>query len=203
MSFKGWYLTHPEVAIDPTVSVTDWGLSDIGKARIERLVKQRHFSGISRVISSAETKAIETAEPIAQALDLDVEIRPRMHENDRSATGYLVKDEFEAVADRFFAEPTQSARGWERAVDAQTRIVAEVDDSLSIPPVGNILYVGHGGVGTLLYCWLSHLPISRKYDQPGGRGGCMFSFDLSTRKALSSWQLMEDVQVAKALKSTK
>ena len=47
-----------------------------------------------------------------------------LHENDRSATGYLPPDRFEAVADRFFAEPETSVLGWERAVDAQARIVA-------------------------------------------------------------------------------
>ena len=42
-----------------------------------------------------------------------------LHENDRSATGYLPPNQFEAMADRFFAEPQASVLGWERAVDAQ------------------------------------------------------------------------------------
>jgi hypothetical protein len=49
-----------------------------------------------------------------------------MHENDRSATGFLPPDEFETVANRLFAEPLVSIRGWERAIDAQLRIVREV-----------------------------------------------------------------------------
>lgn len=193
MTYVGRYLTHPEVNIDPDVAVTEWGLTDRGRARIQRLVTSKALLGITRVVSSAERKAIETADLIAQAMRLSVEIRPRMHENDRSATGYLPKDEFEAVADRFFAEPTQSVRGWERAIDAQRRIVAEVEETLALPPAGDILYVGHGGVGTLLHCWLSGLPIDRKHDQPGGGGGCMFSFSLSDRKPLGGWQLIEEI----------
>jgi broad specificity phosphatase PhoE len=186
------YLTHPEVMIDPNVPVTDWGLSPQGRARIDQLVASRALVGTTRIISSAERKAVEAAQPIAEALGLQVEIRPRMHENDRSATGYLPKSEFEAVADRFFAEPTQSVRGWERAVDAQTRIVAEVTAVLGGHETGDILFVGHGGVGTLLRCWLANTPIDRRHDQPGGGGGCIFSFGLTDRKPRGGWVLLED-----------
>jgi hypothetical protein len=48
-------------------------------------------------------------------------------ENDRSATGFLPPEEFERVADEFFGSPEKSARGWERAGDAQVRIVRAVE----------------------------------------------------------------------------
>ena len=192
MEFVARYLTHPEVMIDPNIPVTDWGLSPQGRARIDRLIASGTLAGTGRIISSAERKAIETAQPIADAMDLQVEIRPRMHENDRSATGYLPKAEFETVADRFFAEPTQSIRGWERAVDAQQRIVAEVTDVIARHTTGDILFVGHGGVGTLLRCWLAALPIDRRHDQPGGGGGCIFTFGLADRKPRGAWTLIEE-----------
>ena len=119
-----------------------------------------------------------------------------MHENDRSATGYLPRKEFEDVADCFFSEPTQSVRGWERAIDAQRRIVAEVEATLANAQTGDVLYVGHGGVGTLLRCWLAGMPIDRKHDQPGGKGGCLFSFSLLDRNPISSWCLIEDMLAA-------
>ena len=72
-----------------------------------------------------------------------------MHENDRSATGYLPGPEFEATADRFFAEPQISVRGWERAIDAQARILGAVAETLARHPGGDLLLVGHGAVGTL------------------------------------------------------
>ena len=34
------------------------------------------------------------------------------------------------MADAFFAKPEESVRGWERAVDAQARVAAAVDDIL-------------------------------------------------------------------------
>ena len=89
-----------------------------------------------------------------------------MRENDRSATGFLVPDEFQAVADQFFSQPDISVRGWERAVDAQARIVREVEHVLGRDEQGDVLFIGHGGVGTLLYCYYSGVAIDRSYDQP-------------------------------------
>lgn len=186
------YLTHPEVVIDPDVQVTEWGLSTRGQTRIAQLVASRVLAGTDRIVSSAERKAVETAEPIAAALGLEVEVRPRMHENDRSSTGYLPRHEFEAVADRFFAEPFKSVRGWERAVDAQHRIVSEIQALFDTQSSGEILIVGHGGVGALLRAYLSALPIDRRFDQPDG-GGCLFSFDLPDRTRVSGWQTIEQV----------
>ena len=114
-----YYITHPQVQIDANVPVPDWGLSEIGRARALAMLEQPWVGSIRRVVSSAERKAIETAEILARQLGLTVEVRERMHENDRSATGFLPPPEFEAVADRFFANPHKSIRGWERAIDAQ------------------------------------------------------------------------------------
>ncbi len=79
------------------------------------------------IVSSGERKAIETAEILATASGATVEIIEAMHENDRSATGFLAPPEFEKAADWFFAHPHESFKGWERAIDAQARIVSHVE----------------------------------------------------------------------------
>ena len=105
------YLTHPQVNIDPAIPVPSWGLSEIGRARVESVGRTRQLSRTTQIVCSAERKAVETAEIIGARLNVAVEVREAMHENDRSATGFLVPDEFQAVADRFFAEPEISVRG--------------------------------------------------------------------------------------------
>ena len=187
------YLTHPQVWIDPDKDVPQWSLNDVGKARVATLIKTNALQGTTRVISSAETKAIETAEPLAISLDCNMEVYAGMHENDRSATGFLPPQEFEMVADQFFANPHVSIRGWETAIDAQNRIVHEVNECLQLDSEGDILIVGHGGVGTLLYCALADVPISRKYDQGPGSGGHYFAFATDTRAPLSGWKPMENM----------
>ncbi|SDK87316.1 histidine phosphatase family protein [Aliiruegeria lutimaris] len=170
------YLSHPQVSIDLTKPVPSWSLNEQGSKRVAALASSNAFLGTRYVISSAENKAIETATPLAEALGCHLEIREAMHENDRSATGFLPPEEFEAVADQFFASPEESVRGWETAKQAQTRIVGEVRECLRSRPSGDVLFVGHGGVGTLLFCHLSGLPISREHDQGPGGGGCFFEF---------------------------
>lgn len=186
------YLTHPQVFIDPSKDVRHWSLNPTGTARIAALAAQLgSLSETKRVISSDEAKALETARPLASALGVDVEVRPRMHENDRRATGFLPPDEFEEVADRFFAEPAKSVRGWETAQDAQRRILAEIDACLEGQQEGDVLFVGHGGVGTLLFCALSGIKIDRRFDQGAGGGGCWFQFELQGRRPLREWQPLE------------
>ncbi|NTF85812.1 histidine phosphatase family protein [Agrobacterium rhizogenes] len=188
------YITHPQVRIDPTVPVPEWGLSEIGAARAQ-LAATRDWAGkLGLIVSSAERKAIETAEALATASGAAVEIIEATHENDRSATGFLAPPEFEKAADWFFAHPHESFKGWERAIDAQTRIVSEVEAVLSRhDPRVPIAFVGHGGVGTLLKCHLEGKPIARQGDQPAG-GGNLFAFDLAKRVISCDWTPMENWQ---------
>jgi len=186
------YLTHPQVNIDPSIPVPCWGLSEVGRARTETVTAMGLLSGTTQIISSGERKAIETAEIIAAKLGIDVEVREAMHENDRSATGFLVPDEFEVVANKFFGQPHVSIRGWERALDAQRRIVREVEHVLARNTPGDVLLVGHGGVGTLLYCHYSGLAIDRAHDQLAG-GGCFFAFTSHARRVLHGWRRLEEL----------
>lgn len=188
----GLYITHPQVIIDPAAPVPQWGLSAIGAARAREAAAKPWMRMIRRIVSSAETKAVETAEILARPLGLAVEIIEAMHENDRSATGFLDPQAFEAAADWFFSHPDQSFKGWERASDAQARIVAAVDAVLDDhDPAQPIAFVGHGGVGTLLKCHLVDQPISRAFDQPAG-GGNLCAFTLADRRLACDWTAIED-----------
>jgi broad specificity phosphatase PhoE len=189
------YLTHPQVKIVPAVPVPSWGLSDVGRIRTEALANAGWLSETTQIISSGERKAIETAAIIAGQLKVTVEVRDAMHENDRSTTGFLAPDEFETVAGQFFAQPLVSIRGWERAIDAQLRIVREVERVLARNRSGDVLFVGHGAVGTLLSCHYSGFAIDRAHDQPAG-GGHYFALIKDRRRVLHPWRRMEDLPPA-------
>ena len=159
-----------------------------GRPLIEYAIRAaRQAAGISRLIISTDDQGIAD---IAAALNVKLEIRNAMHENDRLATGYLPPAEFERVADAFFANPAVSVRGWERAVDAQKRIVKEMEAVLGRNKDGDILFVGHGAVGTLLFCHYSKLTIDRSHDQTGS--GNYFSLLLDGRRVLHPWRKMEE-----------
>ena len=110
-------------------------------------------------------------------------------ENDRSSTEFLPPDEFERVADEFFKDPAQSVRDWETAAHAQRRIVDAVSN-IVVRTAGarSIAIVSHGAVGTLLYCHLRGVPISREYDQPANGGGNFFSFPLPRGMPNHPWR---------------
>lgn len=187
------YLTHPQVLIDPDVPVPNWQLSVEGRQRVDAFadhIAAADLGGAVAVVASAERKAVETAAPLAAALGTRVDVRPGTHENDRSSTGFLAPPLFEAQADAFFANPDRSMRGWEAASDAQARILREVMAAEADHDGHALIICGHGAVGTLLYCALAGLPISRQWDQLAG-GGCWFAYSRKARRPLARWAVME------------
>lgn len=183
------YLSHPQVRIDPTRPVPDWSLSDEGRARLAAVAARPWVARVTRVFSSTEAKALETAALLRP--DLAAEAHADLGENDRSATGFLPGPAFEAAANAFFAHPDSSFRGWETARAAQARIVAAVRRCLA-DQAGVVLFVGHGAVGTLLRQALTGAPISRRGDQPAGGGNLFAIRPLDPVKggwtALEAWQ---------------
>ena len=198
MSGYGYYITHPQVKVDPKVEVPKWGLNEMGKQRVAELAQRLNKEGPAasnfKIISSDETKALETAGPLAADLTCDLIIDPLMGENDRSATGFLPPEKFEHVADQFFANPNENILGWESAFDAQKRIVAQYDIHRCNHPDFDLIFVGHGAVGTLLYCYLAGEKIDRKFDQTGG-GGNFFKIDLASQRTLSHWRPIEHLSL--------
>ncbi|MFV0524359.1 MAG: histidine phosphatase family protein [Acidimicrobiales bacterium] len=185
------YITHPNVEVDATTPVPHWRLSATGRRRAELMLDQAWVFDIVRIVSSDETKAIETAELLAGATGLDVEVRAGIGEIDRSATGFVPPDVHEELADAFFAFPDRPVRGWETARDAQRRITAGLADLLSPTPPGgaddgDTAVVGHGGVGTLWLCRLNGQPIDRRHDQPGQ--GHYFTVDRPTGRVRHGWR---------------
>jgi broad specificity phosphatase PhoE len=182
-----FFITHPEVEIDPAIPVTRWRLSERGVARMAAFVASDAPADVGEVWASGETKATQAAALLAARFGLPVHVHEGLGENDRSATGFLPPPEFDAVADAFFARPGESVRGWETAAAAQRRIVGAVDDILSARRgSGDLAIVAHGGVGTLLLCAFESLPIAREHDQP--HQGCYWRFDTATRQVLHGWR---------------
>ena len=192
---RALYVTHPQVNMDANVPVPLWGLSEQGRKRAEAFARSGAVPSGAMIFSSRERKALELAELLAATAGTLALSDHLMGENDRSSTGFLPPSLFEATVDRFFAKPEASIDGWERAVDAQQRIVDTVGTALASVPAGTpAIFCGHGGVGTLLKCHVGGRRIARSEDQrrladPGG-GNC-FVFDLVTPELCGEWTPME------------
>ncbi|MDM7850345.1 histidine phosphatase family protein [Pseudochrobactrum kiredjianiae] len=89
----------------------------------------------------------------------------------------------------FFAQPDCSVRGWESAADAQARICAVMNEIIAESAKAQhktVVICGHGATGTLLYCALAGVPISRHYDQSSQ--GHYWCYDTVRKQMLHHWR---------------
>lgn len=184
-----YFVTHPEVIVDPQVPVPDWGLSPVGWKRVEAFCQRPELAGVTDVFTSDERKAMDCAAAFQRARGLPFTTHEDLRENDRSATGYVAPPRFWEIVDQFFGEPDTSILGWETARDAQARIKAGVTACTAARRgTGDLVIFAHGGVGTLLLSDLSGEPISRRHGQPIAGGGCYFAFDMTSRALHHGWR---------------
>ncbi|MGO4571998.1 histidine phosphatase family protein [Microvirga sp. 2TAF3] len=186
------FVTHPEVVIDPLTPVPEWPLNEIGRARMERFAETLAGRNISAVHASTERKAMDGADIVAKRLGLSFATDPDLGENGRSATGYIAPPEFWEVVREFFAHPEKSIRGWERAIDAQARIVKAVSRIAADGNSGDTVIVSHGGVGSLLTDHLQKVAIGQgsRPSHPGGGGYLVI--DRNPFSLRRDWRVIDD-----------
>ena len=131
---------------------SDPDLSEEGMAQVARLPEALARFPISRVVSSPQRRAIQTAEPVAAARELSVEVDERFAEYDRDLAG--------VHPDR--ADPCGKPAGvgalaqghLPSAVDEdafRARVLAAVDDLVAAAdPEDTVAVFSHGGVINLL-----------------------------------------------------
>jgi broad specificity phosphatase PhoE len=131
---------------------SDPNLSDDGLAQIARLPEALARFPISRVVSSPQRRAIQTAEPVAVAHELPIEIDDRFAEYDRDLPHYIP---IEQIRDENPQEWARMAEGrLPSAVDEdafRARVRAAVDDLVAAAePEDTVAVFSHGGVINLL-----------------------------------------------------
>lgn len=186
------FITHPEVVIDPAVPVPRWPLSPVGRARMEAFAAALAGRKVAEVWSSDEQKAVDGAALLAERLGAPHRIQPALGENGRESTGYIAPPEFWEVVDQFFARPDESVRGWEKARDAQARIIGAVTQVDRAAERGVVLIVSHGGVGALLTAHLQNVAIGQEDRPPNPSGGCYLVIDRGPLRLRQSWRAMEE-----------
>ena len=184
---KLFFITHPEVVIDPEIPVPHWELSEVGLRRLRSLLQKPWINTIGFTYSSEETKSLSAGEIIAHHVGSPHVTLVGLGEVDRSSTGYLDIDEHDLAVAELFRNPEVSHRGWERAIDAQDRIVSSVElIDAEVENDASIAIVSHGGVGTLLMCHIKEVPISR--GEAGSGQGNYFCFDRGSWDFVYGWR---------------
>jgi broad specificity phosphatase PhoE len=135
---------HSAPELDPSVPSEEWGLSEEGRRRCGSLADRlaRHKPRV--LLASTEPKARETAELVAPALGLEVQLSDGVRETARRTVGWLAPEEIDRGIQELFERPDEVVFGEESAEAALARFEAAVAD-LSEPAA----VVTHGTVLSL------------------------------------------------------
>ena len=146
----------PEIERDRPAST--WRLGVVGRQRSEQMASRLRDFSPDVVWFSREPKAVETAEIVAGALGVPVQVADGLEEHHRDGVPfYPTTDEFEAVVERFFCNPDQLVFGSETAVQARGRMSAALDDVVELGHADSIV-VTHGTVMTLYVASVAGIP---------------------------------------------
>ena len=131
---------------------SDPDLSDEGKAQVARLPAALARFPISRVLSSPQRRAIRTAEPVAAARELPVEVDERFAEYDRDLPVYIPIEQIREENPQEWARLAQGHLPGAVDEDAfRARVLAAVDDLVAAAdPEDTVAVFSHGGVINLL-----------------------------------------------------
>ncbi|HEU0190435.1 MAG TPA: histidine phosphatase family protein [Mycobacterium sp.] len=127
-------------------------LSDLGVEQAQRLPAALARYPISRVLSSPQRRALQTAEPVAAAHGLSVDVDDRFAEYDRELPGYLPIEQLKVERPQDWARMAQGhlpagvdeAAFCARAAAAAAAAVAAAD------PADTVAVFSHGGVINVL-----------------------------------------------------
>jgi probable phosphoglycerate mutase len=120
-----------------------------GRDQAERLAAWLAVEPIDVVLSSPQRRAIETADPIARAHGLDVQVVAGLVEYDVQSDSYIPMEELRATDDPKLAamyEGRWEEFGGESTEAFRARVAATLDEVVAAHPGRRVVAVCHGGV---------------------------------------------------------
>jgi broad specificity phosphatase PhoE len=130
----------------------DEQLTDEGREQIRKLAIELADVQPAAILSSPLSRARETAEMLASAPGIEVEIEPRLKEQSFGEWEGRSFQEFTASeAHRYFSEPEVAPPGGESLLSVRQRVLSVVADLGSEDKAGPIYFVSHvGPIKTLI-----------------------------------------------------
>jgi probable phosphoglycerate mutase len=145
------WVRHAEpVRIAPGTGVpADPALTARGREQAQRLAAWLALEPIDVVLSSPQRRAIETAEPVARAHGLDVQVVEGLVEYDVQSDSYIPMEELRATDDPKLAamyEGRWEEFGGESTETFRNRVAKTLDEVVAAHPGRRVVAVCHGGV---------------------------------------------------------
>ena len=141
---------HSEPEIQPDKPASTWRLSESGRDKAMLLADELRGFTPASIWCSQEPKATETAQILADALNVPVNVTDGLEEHHRDNVPYFpTQDEFEQAIEQFFLNPEEPVLGDETARQALQRFTAAIDRIIVTGTAETAIVVTHGTVMTL------------------------------------------------------
>jgi 2,3-bisphosphoglycerate-dependent phosphoglycerate mutase len=145
------------IRIEDAGAPADPDLSDEGWEQARRLAAWHGQDDIHAVYASPLRRARQTAQPLADALGMEVVVDDELAEFDRDAHFYIPYEELKATKDERFLDLLAGRWGEDAEVDPATFqkvVVTAVERVIEAHPSQRVAVVCHGGV---LNAYLAHV----------------------------------------------
>ncbi len=166
-----WFARHGEVSpeyVGSFVGRLDVPLSDVGHHQAAAIDAFLNEAGIDAVLSSPRQRALETAKPLLNSLELDADVRPALAEMDFGEWEGLRWSDIEArdpaYAAQWQADPASLAcPGGESAGAFAERVQRELKLVLEEYRNRNIVLFGHAGVNRAIMADVLGIPYMQSF----------------------------------------
>ena len=155
-------IKHAPPEVDPAVSSEQWHLGEKGRKLCGPLAERIRPYEPSRIVSSTEPKATETAQELGKVLAIPVATHAGLEEQDRRDVPHMRSGEFISMVELMFRKPDELVLGNETADEAYERIAAAVREIVSQNTASTSAVVTHGTVLALLLA--RHNPDRKPFD---------------------------------------
>ena len=147
---------------------SDVPLNDKGRSQARRLAHSLQNQAFAAIYTSDLSRARETAEIIAQVIQLPVTLEPRLREiNQGDWEGQdveTIKDRYAGLWNERLVDPTNARPpGGETVGEVAERVYAALDDIAGIYPAGQVLICSHGLALATALCKVQNVPVGKAY----------------------------------------
>ncbi|MHA2152067.1 MAG: histidine phosphatase family protein [Candidatus Thorarchaeota archaeon] len=181
MSNSIYILRHAETKVDLSTPARNWSITPDGKQKARELASNEAIGSIHGIVHSSEKKAHQTADAIAEGLDVQMYELSGLDELKREHEGKLTEEEYRERVRDTLQNMDESVTGWESGASALKRFESAVRKVDIMFHKKNIVVVSHGIVLTAYFCKLKNF-------QP-------IAFERWTQLKFLSWGMIRDGRV--------
>jgi 2,3-bisphosphoglycerate-dependent phosphoglycerate mutase len=159
-------------------------LSEVGRVQAQRVAKYLETAGVTSIWSSTMNRAIETAEPLATAIGLPIQVHEGICEFDRHGSTYIHDEELKRQDIEAWRNAAANGFGYDIGA-FQLEVVTALNEIMNKITGERVAVFCHGGV---INVWTSHVlkMKNRLFFEPGYASLSRYNYEANGIIILSS-----------------